>query len=82
MRGEVCAKQRDYSRWFRVLVSSPAQAFTAEIDRHWSYNREHPVLMKVLFAGSNGLFHEALGWMSEISAMRLPGMLMSALGVS
>ena len=73
----------DYSGWFRVLVSSPAQAFTrAEIDRHWSYNHEHPVLMKVLFAGSNGLFHEALGWMSEISAMRLPGMLMSALGVS
>jgi 4-amino-4-deoxy-L-arabinose transferase-like glycosyltransferase len=74
---------REYSGWFRVLVQDPKRAFTAkEIDRHWSYNHEHPVLMKVLFAASNGLFHEALGLSSEVTAMRLPGIVMSALGVA
>ena len=51
----------EYSGWFKVLSREPARAFTqTEIDRHWSYNHEHPVIMKVLFAGSNALFHDAL----------------------
>ena len=73
----------EYSGWFKVLSQTPSQAFTqTEIDRNWGYNHEHPVVMKVLFAGSNALFHDALGLTSEVSAMRLPGMLMSALGVA
>jgi 4-amino-4-deoxy-L-arabinose transferase-like glycosyltransferase len=73
----------EYSGWFKQLVEEPSKAFSAQaIDKHWSYNHEHPVLMKTLFAASYSLFHEVLGWTSEITAMRLPGIAMSALGVA
>ena len=73
----------EYSGWFRSLVNDPVKAFSrSEIDRHWGYNHEHPVLMKTLFAASNGLFHEATNMVSERTAMRLPGIFMGALGVA
>jgi 4-amino-4-deoxy-L-arabinose transferase-like glycosyltransferase len=73
----------EYSRWFGVLTSDPGRAFSAaQIDKDWGYNHEHPVLMKTLFGASNALFHETLGISSEITAMRLPGILMGALGVA
>jgi 4-amino-4-deoxy-L-arabinose transferase-like glycosyltransferase len=83
----------DYGRWFEQLVDDPGAALTREsVDRHWSYNSEHPPLMKALFAWS-ALFdrklypklREGMGlspgpFFSEPStAYRLPGMLTAAL---
>jgi 4-amino-4-deoxy-L-arabinose transferase-like glycosyltransferase len=73
----------EYSGWFKLLLSAPTEALSVGvIDRFWSYNHEHPALMKTLFAWSDLLFHRHLGWMGEITAMRLPGMLMGSLAVA
>ncbi|MEC7750811.1 MAG: hypothetical protein VX405_04810, partial [Myxococcota bacterium] len=51
---------RDYGRWFDLLFSQPSMAFSqASIDSNWSYNPEHPVLMKSLFALSDLFFHRS-----------------------
>ncbi|MBF95297.1 MAG: hypothetical protein CMH58_09090 [Myxococcales bacterium] len=74
---------RDYGRWFDLLFSQPSMAFSqASIDSNWSYNPEHPVLMKSLFALSDLFFHRSLGWLDGPTAMRLPGMGMAALAVA
>ncbi|MCK5800828.1 MAG: glycosyltransferase family 39 protein, partial [Deltaproteobacteria bacterium] len=65
------------------------------ITRHWSTNHEHPVLLKTLFGLSWRIFRTTdphhghrpgigpgLGWMSEISAFRLPGWFFTALAVA
>lgn len=76
---------RDYIRWFDGLFDGIAkgtwrESFTkATIDKHWSYNHEHPVLMKTLFALSDALFHRKLGWMESSTAMRLPTAALSAM---
>lgn len=42
--------------WLRELFAHPGAALsTAGIDRGWSYNHEHPALLKTLFAWSYGL---------------------------
>lgn len=71
---------REYIDWFRGLWSGRwSQSFTkGVIDEHWSYNHEHPVLMKSLFALSLELFHHKLGWMEASTAMRLPTVVFSA----
>ncbi len=62
--------------WANLSSGHLAESFTkANIDRHWSYNPEHPVLMKSLFALSHKLFHDKLEWMSVSTAFRLPGAL-------
>lgn len=73
----------DYLGWFKELAANLSQGGLGEsfgqasIDKHFNYNREHPVLPKALFALSYWLFHEGLGWMSASTAMRFPGMLFS-----
>lgn len=75
---------REYGEWFVELwhnlrAGQLRESFTAQnIDRHWSYNPEHPVLVKTLFALSRLLFAIHLGWMDEATAMRLPGMVFGA----
>src|SRR5690554_6508137 len=70
-----------YIGWFEELwknlhAGELAASFTqANIDRHWGYNPEHPVLMKAAFALSHKIFFELLGWMSPSTAMRFPTML-------
>lgn len=70
-----------YAGWFRELIANSkagiiGESFTqANIDRHWSYNPEHPVLVKTSFALSGLLFHETLGWMSPSEAFRFPAFL-------
>ena len=70
---------RDYIGWFRELEANWEAGRLGEsfgrtsVDRHWSYNPEHPVLMKTLFALSHELFHIKLGWLSNATAWRLPG---------
>jgi hypothetical protein len=73
-----------YIEWFRELAQHWEagelwQSFTkANIDKHWSYNSEHPVLMKTAFALSNELFHHTLGWTDASTALRLPGAMTGA----
>ncbi|TXC76589.1 hypothetical protein FRC91_07610 [Bradymonadales bacterium TMQ1] len=70
-----------YIGWFEDLwknfhTGELAISFTqANIDRHWSYNPEHPVLMKAAFALSHKIFYELLGWMGPSTALRFPTML-------
>ena len=70
----------DYAGWFKELLTNYRagelwKSFTkANVDSHWSYNTEHPVLMKSLFAISKIAFHHKLEWLDPRLAMRLPGM--------
>lgn len=74
---------RDYLGWFDLLFTEPSRALSqAGIDAHWSYNPEHPVVMKVLFGFSERVFSHWLGWMDGPSAMRLPGMAAAALSIA
>lgn len=78
---------REYSGWFTELEAniandSMSDSFTREsIDRHWSYNPEHPVLMKTMFGLSDKYLHAVRGWMGPSRAMRFPTMLSAALMV-
>lgn len=73
-----------YIGWFEDLwkhyqAGTLSESFTqANIDRHWRYNPEHPVLMKTAFALSHKLFHEILGWMGPSTALRFPTALTGA----
>ncbi len=74
-----------YLGWLKILGEGLVsldlgEAFSqAAIDKHMGYNQEHPVLPKLLFAGSYWLFHETLGWLRPSDAMRLPGILSAGL---
>ncbi len=78
----------DYAGWFTELYRNFQAgelwtSFTrANVDKHWSYNSEHPALMKTLFGLSDLLFAEYLEWISPSAAMRLPGMATGAALVS
>ncbi|MFT6395802.1 MAG: 4-amino-4-deoxy-L-arabinose transferase-like glycosyltransferase [Bradymonadia bacterium] len=71
----------EYAGWFAELGENwengeLRESFTQQsVDRHWSYNPEHPVLVKTTFALSGMLFHDKLGWMSSSLAYRFPAML-------
>lgn len=71
----------EYVEWFKqlwrnLLDGELATSFTREnIDEHWSYNPEHPALMKALFGLSHLLFHDTLGVLSPSTAWRLPSMI-------
>jgi 4-amino-4-deoxy-L-arabinose transferase-like glycosyltransferase len=77
----------EYIGWFEELwenfwAGDLAASFTKEnVDSHWGYNREHPVLVKTLFALSHKLFHDKLEWMSASVAMRFPGAFFGSLVV-
>lgn len=78
-----------YFGWFREVgqalstgeLSRPLER--AVIDKHLSYNREHPVLLKNLFALSWGVLKEGLGLFERnSSAFRFPAWLLAGLSVS
>ncbi|MFW6057691.1 MAG: ArnT family glycosyltransferase, partial [Persicimonas sp.] len=77
----------DYIGWFEalwdnLLAGNLAESFSkSNIDKHWGYNKEHPVLVKTLFALSHKLFHDQLAWLSASEAMRLPGAVFGSLAV-
>jgi hypothetical protein len=78
-----------YFGWFRDLWAMLGRgdlfgAFDGKvIDKHWSYNHEHPVLMKTLFALSWGLGKEWLGIFElHSTAFRFPGMVMGGLSTA
>lgn len=59
--------------WRNIDASRIADSFEQRsVDRHFSYNPEHPALMKILFGLSHALFHDKLEWTSSIVAMRIP----------
>lgn len=68
----------EYLGWFEELWQNARhgrlfETFTqAAVDRHFSYNAEHPALMKALFGLSYKLFTQKLGWLESIEAMRVP----------
>ncbi|MFU8806903.1 MAG: ArnT family glycosyltransferase, partial [Bradymonadaceae bacterium] len=65
--------------WANLHSGALAESFTqANVDKHWGYNPEHPVLMKSAFALSHKIFHELLGWMSPSTALRFPTALTGA----
>lgn len=77
-----------YWGWYRALFDGvargePLAAFSAEvIDKHWSYNHEHPALMKTLFAWGFG-FRELTGFPRDTAnALRFPAWVMAGLSVS
>ncbi len=68
--------------WKNIHAGHMAASFTkANIDKHWSYNPEHAMLVKTLFALSYKLFADKLHWLSHSEAMRLPGAAFGALAV-
>jgi len=75
----------EYNGWFEELDSNRAagraeESFTREgIDRHWSGNPEHPVLMKTLFGLSWDLFSQESDTMSGATAFRFPTAIFAAL---
>jgi 4-amino-4-deoxy-L-arabinose transferase-like glycosyltransferase len=78
-----------YSRWWIDLVSlrggtASERRITDSFGgvRPTDNNREHPPLMKTLFGLSRILFHDRLGWASEVTAARLPTALFHAAAVA
>lgn len=77
----------DYAGWFSELSRNWAdgvwaRSFSqASIDKHWGYNPEHPVLMKMLFGLSWLVLHKTLGWLGASLAFRLPAMVFAGLMV-
>lgn len=71
---------RAYAGWVRLLLQNPQLALTdAVIVRHFDFNHEHPVLMKLLFGLSHLVFHDGLGVLSPAAAFRVPAFAASAL---
>jgi 4-amino-4-deoxy-L-arabinose transferase-like glycosyltransferase len=71
----------EYGRWWEVLFSSRFfEAFTdAEILKHFSYNTEHPALVKITQGIGERVLHDWLGIASESQAYRATGFLFAAL---
>lgn len=74
---------RQYSRWFDLLLSKPHEAFESRtIDSIFSYNHEHPILMKSLFGLSWEYLHEKAHVFPDAStAFRFPGMVMAGVAL-
>lgn len=74
---------RDYQGWFVELQENWRQGRwlasfeKASVDRHFSWNPEHPVVMKALFGISDEWLHRRWGWLSPSDAMRFPAIVWS-----
>ena len=66
----------EYERWFKLLFSTPGQAFErGPIDAIWASNHEHPSLMKSLFALSHMfLWDKWKIFTDQSTAFRFPAM--------
>jgi len=73
----------DYGRWMQLLLDDPARAADKNvIAQYWSFNDEHPALMKSLFGISYLVFYEKLHLFSDAStAFRLPAMCMAGMSL-
>ncbi|MGB0679461.1 MAG: ArnT family glycosyltransferase [Polyangiales bacterium] len=69
-----------YAPWWQLLATRPSEALTqTAIERHWSYNHEHPGLLKSLFALSHLAQTHWHIFKHDSSAHRFPGMLSAGL---
>ncbi|MBI2375182.1 MAG: glycosyltransferase family 39 protein [Deltaproteobacteria bacterium] len=73
----------EYGGWWEVLFSRRFfEAFTdAEIKRHFSYNTEHPALVKLVLGATHGALHRWLGVTTPAQAYRATGFLFAALSL-
>lgn len=73
-----------YGAWFDLLLQNPSQAIDFRVvDRHFSVNHEHPVLIKSLMALAYRVLFEEWGWVDKPgTAYRIPGMLLGSLAVA
>jgi 4-amino-4-deoxy-L-arabinose transferase-like glycosyltransferase len=70
-----------YWHWFAELANNPSRALSNDgIQRAWSYNHEHPAIMKTLFAFGYGM-RDVLG-IAAHNALRFPAWIVSGLSVS
>jgi 4-amino-4-deoxy-L-arabinose transferase-like glycosyltransferase len=74
---------QSYQRWFELLAQDAGAALERRnLDRFWGVNREHPALMKSLFAWSQMVLYERWQWFDEAgTAGRFPGMVVSSLAL-
>lgn len=74
---------QEYSGWWEVLFSSRFwEAFDdVEIQKHFSYNTEHPPLVKLSQGVAYHLFHNFLGVASPSTGFRIAGFFWAALSV-
>ena len=74
----------DYKRWFDVLFEDPSRALAQDtVDRYWRNNHEHPAFVKSLFGLSLKYVYQQFRLVAEVgTAFRVPGMLLSCLGVA
>ncbi|MEE2903567.1 MAG: glycosyltransferase family 39 protein [Myxococcota bacterium] len=72
-----------YAGWWETLFSRDfTKAFTdKEIQKHFSYNTEHPPLVKLSQGITHRLFHKALGWSSPSAGYRIAGYLFACLSL-
>jgi len=72
-----------YAGWWRMLFEHGSEALRqGAIDPSWSYNHEHPALMKSLFGISEYLLHQKWHLLADASTgFRLPGMACGAAAV-
>lgn len=73
----------EYSNYFRVLLSSRFldALGDAEIERHFSYNTEHPAFVKLLQGATFQVFHRWLGVASPSQGFRITGFVFAALSL-
>jgi len=73
----------EYARWWDVVFSRRfLQAFEDdEIKRHFSYNTEHPALVKLALGGFHSLLHEHLKVATPSQAYRACGFFFAALSL-
>ena len=78
----------DYLGWFdelwsNVKIGKPGRSLSkANIDRWWSYNHEHPALMKEFFGFSWQVFSQKLHLVRNSTGFRLPGMFFGGLALA
>lgn len=69
-----------YAQWWQLFFRGPKEAFSdGVITQYWAVNSEHPALLKTLFGLSWLLFHEGLGILRDVTALRVPAFALAAL---
>lgn len=72
----------EYVGWFSELARDPAGAVErGTIDRYFSYNHEHPALVKLVQGGLHQLLHEELELTSSSQGFRWAGFLYAGLAL-
>ncbi len=77
---------QEYNQYFEVIPNIlkkqgfPALFSGTTIDKYFSYNPEHPGLVKLFMGFTWNLLHKQLGWLSPSNAFRFAAMVLVAVG--